>query len=377
MYLMNKDVPVLWFDPEEYLISIINPQMLPYALKDNLLDSTQITSINQGIKNYDKLRFFFADRVLVISRENAKAILQSINNTQKLTEEESYRLSLSCRGISTNDCFWVKNDEENISFKDIDIRARHLSDVVFQISMKGTPVSIEHSLLDADISTKGFFKKTWVHENGEFVLYKSDSTTTNINTKSEVLVSNYLKDSNVKHVEYELVEKEGLLCCKCKCATNDKISFVEADYIKSYLERNNINFLDYIKKHFRTDFANMVVCDYLFGDTDEHVNNWGFEIDVDTNEIIGLFPKFDHNQAMIIFETHKEKEFDELTYDPTNKSMLESVKEWYPYSNLNLNTEKLPQFLKDRLISIEKIVNTNLEEDQKSLNAISCKNKII
>ena len=57
--------------------------------------------------------------------------------------------------------------------------------------------------------------------------------------------------------------------------------------------------------------------------------------------------------------------------------MLESVKEWYPYSNLNLNTEKLPQFLKDRLISIVKIVNKNLEEDQKSLNAISCKNKII
>lgn len=327
MYLMNKDTPVLWFDDGDKLIKVLNNKMLPLHLQDFIKDSDEIKTISEGINNYDKLRHFFADRVLSLSRENAKQILQSIQNTQKLTEEESYQLALKCRGVSISDNFWVKNDNESLTFEEINIRNRHLNDVIFQISMKGTPVSIQHDLLAADISTKGMFRKTWVRENNELWLYKSDKTN-GINVKAEVAVSDILKEANYPHIEYELVEKEDILCCKSKCFVTDSISFVDAEYVKAYCEHHNIDFLQYIKNNFASQFADMIVIDYCIGNPDEHMNNWGFYVDARTNEIISIATKFDNNQALIVFEFHKESTFDELIYPPTNKNMLDSVKEW-------------------------------------------------
>jgi hypothetical protein len=362
---MNKNQPVLWFDPKDYLIKILNPKMLPYALLDNIIDSSKITTIAEGIKNYDKLRHFFANRVLSVSRDNAKQILESLQNKQHLTEEDSFQLSLQCRGVSTNDCFWIKEDDENISYDDINIRNRHLSDITFQISMQGTPASIEHSLLDADISTNGMFRKTWVRELDGLYLYKSDRTNEYVNTRAELQVSKYLQGSSVSYVPYEKVIREGILCCKCKCFTDDNISFVEADIIKDYCKRKGIDFLSYIKDHFSKDFANMVLCDYIFADPDEHSQNWGFLVDVDSNDIVGLAPQFDHNQALIIFITKTEKDFDELIYEPTGKTTLDSAIEWFPYTDLNF--QNLPDFLQTRLNNIKERSLAIINSEDKDL----------
>lgn len=339
------------FDENEMSIVVIDNQKLPLVLRDTVIDTSDCKSIKEGVSNYDKLRQFFADRVLLPSRQNAKQILESIQNSQKLTEKDRMELSLKCRAVSMTDNFWVKEDEEDITFGEVNIRSRKLSDIVFQISMKGTPVSIEHSLLDADISTKGMFRKTWIRLEDGVYLCKSDMTSEKVNTKAEIEVSRLLDEAGYPHVVYDEYLRDGEFCCLCKCFADDKYSFVDAEYVKAYVERKGIKFLDYIHDRFLTKFADMVIIDYCFGNPDEHINNWGFMVDNNTNEVVDLGPIFDNNQAMIIFQTGKEKEFDELIYEPTGSTMLQAALKYIEYASVdlsgvsNLNVRKRYEYL--------------------------------
>lgn len=353
MYLMNKDIPVLWFDTGDKIIEVLNNDMLPFQLRDYIKSSSELTTLSQMINNYDALRHFFADRVLTLSRQNAKQILISIQNTQKLTEEESYKLSLSCRGVSISDSYWVKQDEENIVFSEIDVRNTPLSSIVFQVSMKGTPITLQRSILAPDIATGGMFSKTWVRESDGLWLYKSDSTSEKINTKMELEVSKLLDNSNVSHVQYKPVTKDDVFCCKCKCMTSDKISFVDAEYVRDYYSHINKNFESFIMTNFSICFANMVVVDYIFANPDRHNNNWGFMIDTDTNKIISLSPIFDNNQAGIALLLGKDRDFENLMYPPTNTTILEAINTWAEYSTAEFNNLPEPY-----LSRYEKVLQT-------------------
>lgn len=355
MFLMNKDIPVLFFDNEDKIIKILNNEMLPYQLIDNIKDSSYITTLSEGIKNYDKLRFFFSDRVLSSSRDNGKQILQSINSPHKLTTEEEFKLSLRCRGVSINDSFWVKNDDEDISFEQINIRKIPFKDITFQISIKGTPISIRDNTLDADITTKGMFRKTWKREKDGLYLYKSDRTSQFINSRKEVEVSNLLDEVGfLNHVKYTEEIVDGIFCCKCKCFNDDNNSFIDAEYIKYYCNNHGIDFISFIKEKFLEDFANMVIIDYCFCNPDKHLNNFGFMVDTNTNKIKSLSLIFDNNQAMISFETKTEKEFDNLIYPATNKTIIETALEWFKYSSIdlscisNINVRNRYLFLKNK-----------------------------
>lgn len=353
MLLMNGTVKVLWFDTHDFLIQVLNNEMLPYILRDSIQDSENLRTIPEHIQNYDKLRHFFADRVLSLSRENAKSILQSLNESQKLSEEQSYQLSLKCRSLSVSDNFWVKSDTEDITFENVNVRKRSLNDSIFQVCVVGTPVSLQHEILAADVSVNGMFKKAWIRESDGLYLYKSDCTADYLNTKAEVAVSEMLNKSSVRHVRYISSEKNGILCSKCKCFTSDDVSFVEAEYVKNWIERKGLNFLNWVQDNFLVDFANMVVCDYLFANPDRHICNWGFLVNNASNEIISMAPMFDNNQALIALKANKETSFDELIYNPTGKQMLQSAIEMYSFSSLNLQNP--PDFVIRRLRKLNQL----------------------
>lgn len=318
MFLMLKDKPVVWFDTEDYSVVVLENNLLPPALVGRMKGKPLVV--------YDNLRHFFANRVLSISRHNAKAMLQSIGNSQRLTEEESFRLSLSCRGVSVSDSYWIKGDNEQLKFIDVNIRNNSLSDVVFDITMKGTPVSLQRNLLAADISTQGMFRKCWVREEDGLYLYKSDKTNEYLNTKMELEISEVLDLAGVNSVRYQPATRDGIFCCKSKCFTNDTISFVEAELLLQ----------DY-SELFTESFANMVVTDYVIANPDRHNSNWGYLYNTDTAEIFTMAPLFDHNQAGIALLFGKEKEFEELLYPPTGLTIRESVQLWLPKATVDFS----------------------------------------
>jgi len=362
MYLMNKDIPVLWFDNKEMTLVILNNDMLPFSLRDGIQSSDKMKTLPQAMKNYDKLRSFFASRVLSISRDNAKQILESIGNKQRLTTEECMALSLKCKGVSVCDNFWTKEDDEDICFEQVNIRKKSLSDITFQISIKGSPVSLQHEILSADISTNGMFRKTWRRVDGELWLYKSDRTASFVNTKAELESSKILDLSNVPHISYKKNILDGVFCCKCKCFTSDDISFADAEAVLDYCNNKGQTLVDFIrKKGLEKDFANMVVMDYLLANPDEHINNWGFLVDANTNEIKSIAPLYDNNQSLIAIWFEKENEFDELIYGPTGLTTKESAAIWFQKSDISFS--EIPEIIKNRWEKLKELSREIIENE--------------
>lgn len=347
--LMMKDHEVMRFDLEEYKFQVVDKELLPYCLKDFLPLTEEGLVPNRIGRFVGKIQEFFGDRTLSLSRDNAKAILNSIIFPQKLTSEERCRLSLLCDGISVQDSYWVRQEGDFRKFSDVNIRKRSLKEAVYTVSLFGKNASLQHDLLAQDISTSGMFRKSWIREGNSIYLYKSDRTGEFANTKAEFEVSSILDTSNVNHVKYEMCELDGLLCCKCECIANDEVSLVDAEYVKQWCDHRGVAFSDFVQKQWIRDFARMVVVDYVFANTDRHINNWGFLVNNDSNEIIAMAPLFDHNQAIIAIDLGNS--VDDLIYEPTGKTMLASAIEYFPLSGIEFGL--LPEKYEKRLKMIQ------------------------
>ena len=82
----------------------------------------------------------------------------------------------------------------------------------------------------------------------------------------------------------------------------------------------------------------MCVCDYVFGNTDRHFENWGFIVDNNTNEIISFAPLYDHNQAFLCDNFHTD--INELIYEPCDTTYLLAIKKYSPYSTADFSKLK-------------------------------------
>lgn len=71
-YLKLKDKIVLYFDVDSGVYKIQEPVLLPFQLRDGMMDLDGNGTIVQTIKNYNALMRFFGSRALSVKRENAK-----------------------------------------------------------------------------------------------------------------------------------------------------------------------------------------------------------------------------------------------------------------------------------------------------------------
>ena len=90
----------------------------------------------------------------------------------------------------------------------------------------------------------------------------------------------------------------------------------------------------------------MCVLDYVFANTDRHLGNILFTVD-DNNEIIRFGPLHDHNLALIADYTNSD--INELIYDATGLSMIDTVKEYAKYSTVDFSNINLSNKCKERL----------------------------
>lgn len=342
---MNGDREVLRFDLEDMYIEVLNNDFLPYCLKD-YVQTTNPVDFKKSIKDIEVLRDFLSGRMLNISRDNAKVILNVLALPQTLKTEERVKITLMCRSLSMIDNFWTKEDDEELTFSDVCLRNTKLSEASYKIAILGKHISACIDDIKSDLLTNGMFAKTWRRKNNTIELWKTDKSIANINTKAEVQVSNILDTTNIKHVHYRAEQQDNLFFAVSSCFTNDNYSFVSAQEIKDYCNHIGISFDAFVFKQFETDFANMAVIDYILANTDRHFENWGFLIDNNTNEISSFSPLFDHNQALIAdnFKTQLE----DLIYEPTGESFLDTIKKYSKMSNLIINDAILPQKCKER-----------------------------
>lgn len=307
--LMCRDVPVMAinFDLGKFLV--LNETLLPFGLKGKLrkvlsfeevksrYDDTQ-RQIALG-NNKDAIISWLANRVLSLSRANAKWIYNALKFEQLSSEYEKAKVALFCKAVSVLDNYWVKSASSNLCWDEVNIRRVSLNEVIAQIALHGKSLSLQGSMNTPELTTHGAYAKAWRrHEDGLW-LYKK-GWNGNTESKIEVMVSNLLDKTNIKHCHYEAGEDDGHYVCMCPCMSNDNLSIVSGSDFVSYCNRNNLDFIKEVEKIDSNGFYTMWVVDYLTANRDRHGGNWGLYYKPDTMELVSTHPLYDHNNAFDI-----------------------------------------------------------------------------
>ena len=82
----------------------------------------------------------------------------------------------------------------------------------------------------------------------------------------------------------------------------------------------------------------MAAIDYMFSNTDQHLENFGFLVDNKTNQIVNMAPLCDHNQALVADVL--ENDISDLLYEPTGKTLKESAELCFADANLKMDWNK-------------------------------------
>ena len=339
MLLMNGDRPVLYFDLDERVMKVLDNQFLPFRLKDYIVstDTSSIWAYRESVRGIDDLRDFLACRTLNLSRENAKAILHSAKLSQSLSTEERLKIVFHCNALSMTDNFWVKDDDDKRTFSEVNLRNHHLGDAAYQISILGEQISVQKGILEPDLGTDGMFAKTWVRTDDGIYLWKADIHHMGL-VLAEQMASDFLDHTNVPHVQYHTIEKDGILISECKSIVSDDVSIVKgiefSDYLRhirypKYGYRTALEAFLATDERTRIDFRKMCCADVLMCNPDRHLDNIHLLVDNGTNEIMGL-TLLDHNQAFLfdLKGTNDPEVFLQYSYDVSRRPILETAKRY-------------------------------------------------
>lgn len=309
MLLMMKDTPVMRINFDEVLYDVLDEFHLPYQLKgcirkyemkDNMTASEIQTAIKEaaivGAKNNEAITRFLAQRVLPITRENAKKIYALFNFEQAQDDYSKARIAVACRAVSLQDNYWIKLENDPVTWKDVDIHQNHLNEIVAQVALHGTSLSLTGDPVTPELTAFGAYAKAWQRKNDKLFLYKKGAKG-DMEAKIEVMVSDLLRKTNVNSLEYTSAKSEDCFVSKCECMTHDDIVMLSAMDFESYCSRNGLNFMQEVQKIDADSFYKMCIVDYLTANRDRHGMNWGFLYNCETMQILGCHPLYDHNNA--------------------------------------------------------------------------------
>ena len=286
-FIMYKDQPVIEID--EYVCRVLDYNHTPYPLR-----TADVT--------YDDIYHGWTEtRVLNISKTNAKNILAGYG----LSQSNKYVIAKKLHFATLTDCFWIKDANEDVTWKDVSLFRNPFDADVSSVALSGGQMLFQQKLLSPEISTLGMAAKAWIWEGDTLYLYKV--------AKRELAASMILDALGIDHVRYEEVSRNDLLSVtdisrlnkiadknekvvKCKCLTNENISLCTWEDFRVYQAYHDIDEFDALKPWMK-QVHQMNVADYILGNSDRHEGNWGFLIDNETGEIAQFMPLMDHDHA--------------------------------------------------------------------------------
>ena len=282
IYYQDKFV----FSIDNGLVNIISPKYMPF---DIYLEEND--DIDTRVNNQTNFNAWCAGRILPLDREYAKEILNYFGYNQSLTDKERAKIAIATRCLSINDCFWLKSESEELTWKDVNLFENSLQDGIFETALTGKSITVTNKeLVTPDISTDGVAPKAWLRKNNEFYLLKGDK---NDSVVKETEASQILFDLGFKNAGYKISDFKGSPVSTTECFTNQSVNFVKAEWFNIWCMNNYCSIKDFIDED---EFDKMNLADYLIGNNDEHSYNWGFLYDNEMN-ILSLNPMMDFDHA--------------------------------------------------------------------------------
>ena len=360
MILKHRDKELLrfeWIEPQGVRIVSVgegNNRYLPLDFKGEVSD--------------ENLWKWLSRRVVPRNRRNIDALMAATG-----LEARNVRGIIEiCRGLSLNDVHWVVPNDFKGSWKDCNLYDNEFSQAIALTAFNGMGSAIERLdwISSPEFSTNGMLAKCWRRIDGRVALYKSGTdgaANTGFEPYSEYYASQIAAAMGLDHVEYSLSKFKGYLCSTCNIFTSDKLGYLPAGRIMNVAEALEDK-----------RFADIFFFDALIFNTDRHLGNFGYLVDNDKNEIVGVAPIFDNGYGLFSLALYRPgdrlDEFSDLAKYVSRvkpalyskwlgfpggitKSMLERMKALKGFRFKRHKYYNLPQ---DRLRSIEKFLQSRI-----------------
>ena len=252
------------------------------------------------IENLDLFHHWCASRILTLDRQNAKAMLNSAGMTQAETDRDRARNALQYRCLSMKDVFWIRKKDERISFADVNLYQNHLETSCVDIALSGNQYAVSVMDLARDLSTDGCCAKAWRHNGTHLELIKGGSDDA---ANRELLASRICRCFDVNQVLYEGNTIDGKRVTISKGMTSIQYGLVDMREVYQWMSGNEEEVKAFILDLDAKNYHMMNIVDYLVGNTDRHLGNWGVLVDNAVNRPLRLHDLMDFDQAFCAYDT--------------------------------------------------------------------------
>lgn len=300
MILMLQDIPIMEVDVNIARYKVLREDLLPIRMRG--VYHKEFPDL-QNRKEYERytstFMSFLSHRVLSLSRKNAKKILNAYHFSQSQDEFTKAQIAIVCKAVSMSDDYWLNTDDLKFQWKDICVRKNHLNEIVSNIALTGSSLTVTGRPESPELTTNGAYAKAWQRIGDDVYLLKAGNGENE--EKIEVSVSNILDCFDIDHVKYlEHTFTDGnksFSVSACKVMNSDAYSMIPAEEVYSYCNRTGQDFEAFVLAHDAERFYQTCVVDYLVSNSDRHIQNWGFFMNNKTGVLEMLHPLFDHNNA--------------------------------------------------------------------------------
>ncbi len=317
----------------------------------------------------DALQTWLNSRIAPTGRHHLEKVLSAINIQNKF-----YVLMYS-HAMSLNDAYWIKTDNENISFDDINLYDNPFDTALGWIAFTGIKSDISKTLSTPETTTGGMLAKYWERDkNGKIKLIKGGTrgyANAGGEPFSEVAASIIADIININHLTYTLGYKkhndEILPISVSDLFTNKKYGLrTGSEYITEHFPHRKTVFLEEVINKLKSEeidikpFYDMCFFDWLIKNEDRHLNNWGFLVDNDTQDIISFAPVWDNGasllySAMLMDFDNGRENADEYTREPVFSSFRASY-------NFIFDCEYRDDYIRKCNILLKEVKNGNLNK---------------
>lgn len=282
MILKHRDRELLrfeWIEPQGVRVLSVNEterRFLPLEMKGEATDEALWKWLTH--RTVPKHRHYIQMMLgnLGISRMSTQAIIEM------------------CKGLSLNDVYWVMPDTFKGEWKDYNLYSNEFSKTLAVMAFTGGfhgEFNPEKDITSSpEFTTNGMLAKCWRRIGDDVLLYKSGTegaANTGFEPYSEYYAAQIAEAMGLNHVPYGLEKFKGRLCSTCPLFTSEKYGYVPAGRLISRDEA----LAD-------SRFADIFFFDAIIFNTDRHMENFGYLIDNDTNEIAGIAPIFDNGYGL-------------------------------------------------------------------------------
>lgn len=294
--LMHKDIPVASLALDEATSVILRV--------DELYNREHLPiGIPVRKKQVDRaaLNAWWKGRAIPASRQGIRAALEEmqVSATQNLLEK--------CLGLSLSDQYWIRPENINLRWSDVNFFEHPFSDDVGNILFGKGSGSDSVSLMSPDNTSDGWLKKKWIILDRKRCLLKGGSGATQQEPYNEVFASTLMERLGVQHVEYALTHQDEYPFSVCEDFITPDTELVSAWHVMQTQKKENhvsvyqhcLNCCDALGiPGVREALDRMLVVDYLLVNEDRHQNNFGFIRRADTLEWIGFAPIYDSGTSL-------------------------------------------------------------------------------